>query len=231
MADLAVLEQALGAAVSASLRCPHVDRREFISRHLQAKLDGAALPIAEGGPQQDADALHTELAMLAEWLTGVVNGAREPLGAVPLGAVAKAITASLVDSTIPDVAVGGGLTVLAADDAYLEAMDEADKKTYAIKLEAQAAALEVVKIALTHLPPKAELTALNITRPMESTWGDREIALLADALERPTIDEHRLLFLCTRQRLDDAKIAEHSRALDRHLRTLGITVDDFGLCA
>ena len=80
VSQLAPLQDALAAAVRASLPLAADARLPFVRRHLRATIDGTPLPIAEGERAGPPAALTAELNELSKLLTKVVNGARDKPG-------------------------------------------------------------------------------------------------------------------------------------------------------
>ena len=212
--ELRALEAALVKAVRASLPCSQAARAAFVFKHLQAQVEKTELPTAAGERQGSPEELQAELTVLSELLTSCVNSARGQPG-WPMDAV----IAALAKRTLADVA-----SVVADAPA-----DPPRPPKNATKLAACDAAIKIVEDAKSALPDVAPMTELKITRPFEDRWGDRELEFMARALEHWESDAELHGFLAARQRLEDAKMADVMRDLDKQLALLGVKVDAYGL--
>ena len=208
MEAAAELEAALADAVRASLPLTASKRPAFISQYLIAILQKNTLPIAEGKREGTVESLSSELSELSVLLTNVVNSARDQPG-WPLEAVATALMTSSTstknkartNNEVKRNALTAALKIVEEDKARRAADGVADEP----------------------------VSSLEIVRPCEERWGDREIGLMAQALERPCLDEELISLLATRQRLDDAKSADVCRDLDKALAVMGVSCDQYGL--
>ena len=227
MERLRNLELALAAAVSASLGCSKADRPAFLQRHVQCQLNGLELPTTELLPddkQRAVSELQAELPELADWLTSVVNAARD--GGLTLEAVAHALSDSDgLPAAVANFNESGGLAPTTSD----EGEQSATSVGYAAKRDAIAAALKIIETAPISAEVTAPVTALKINRSCESRWGDRELELMARSLERPAFDPQLLSILAAKQRFDDAAMIEQVKGLEKHLRVMGVAIDQFGL--
>lgn len=204
------VENVVARAVKASLPLsPHL-RLKFVAQYIHAHLDSSTLPIADGD-ELNLSTVRAELEEMSKSLTLAVNAARGKPG-WPLEAIAVAIHAQA---------------------EHAEAVHA--KKARSNNAEKAAALEAALKMAEEHKASCGgnydEQTTLSITRSVEERWGDREIALLAKALERPQLDEELFTLLATRQRLEDAKQAStvDIRELDKALGVLGVAFDGYGM--
>lgn len=110
VSQLAPLQDALAAAVRASLPLAADARLPFVRRHLRATIDGTPLPIAEGERAGPPAALTAELNELSKLLTKVVNGARDKPG-WPMSAVADALDTMAEPTAAKAPAVAAGAAV------------------------------------------------------------------------------------------------------------------------